>query len=79
VDEQATALGDATDAAAVGLSALSLSPGDRQRASLVARLRSLPRRDPVPLVVQEIHWDGKKLDVTVRRHELQAGETRVAL
>jgi predicted Zn-dependent protease len=79
VAEQATALGEQTDAAPSGLSAALLSAADRGRAELVARLRSEPGRDPVALLLHEINWDGKRFEVTVSRHQMAPGETRVVL
>jgi tetratricopeptide (TPR) repeat protein len=79
VDEQAAALGEQTDAAAAGLSAALLSKADRGRAQLVARLRSVPRQDPIALVLHEITWDGKKFAVQLKRLELAAGETLIEL
>ena len=79
VDGKATALGEAIDAAPVGLSGALLSSNDAARATLVARLRSVPRREPLNLLAQTVRWDGKTFSVTTDSHELPAGETRLAL
>ena len=79
VDEQAVALGEATDAAVTGLSAVQLSPADVGRAQLSLRLRSLPRRDPIGVVVHLITWDGKKYDVKLERHTLEVLATELLL
>ncbi|HYQ18863.1 MAG TPA: hypothetical protein VEQ58_23970, partial [Polyangiaceae bacterium] len=78
-DEHDIALGDATDAAPAGLSASLLSPEDAERASFVARLRSLPSAHPVSVVVYDIDWDNKRFKVQKLQRELGARATQVAL
>jgi Ca-activated chloride channel homolog len=75
VDDVSVALGDITDAAAIGLAAVSLSSDELIGASLEARLRSLPHRDAVKLTRHDIAWDGKAFVVKVSGHELAAGES----
>jgi tetratricopeptide (TPR) repeat protein len=78
-DDQAVALGELTDAAAIGLSAVLLSPADYQRLAFRAHLRSVPRDDTVALTRHDIRWDGKAFAIDVKRHEMKARETRVEL
>ncbi len=79
VDDAETALGEPTDAAAVGLAATLLSRAERDRAALVARLRSVPRKEPLRLDRHDITWDGKRFAVTVQQTELPAQSTRLPL
>ena len=79
VGEQDTALGAQTDAAAAGLSASLLATPDAERASFVARLRSLPQDRAVKLARQDVVWDGKDFKVTVKHAELGPRETEAAL
>jgi len=79
LDDQPTALGEAIDAAATGLSAVQLSPADYGRAQLTVRLRSLPRRDPITVVVHLITWDGKKYEIKLERHTLEPRSTELSL
>ena len=78
-DEQVVALGEATDAAPVGLAAMVLSPADFARSELSAHLRSLPRLEPLALWRHDIGWDGKKFAVRLKRIELPTGETMATL
>jgi tetratricopeptide (TPR) repeat protein len=73
------ALGDATDAAAVGLGATLLSPADAERASFLVRVRSVPTAQTVPLVIYDIDWDNKRFHAGKRAHDLPARATQVAL
>lgn len=79
VDDAETALGETTDAAPVGLAATLLSRAEWERAMLVARLRSVPRKEPLRLERHDITWDGKAFAVSVRSAELPAQSTRLAL
>jgi len=56
-----------------------LPASELQRVSLVARLRSLPRPDPLRLVRYDIAWDGKAFEVTIKRVELGTRATKVEL
>lgn len=78
-DDHDIALGDATDAAPAGLSATLLSPADAERASFVARLRSLPDPRSLGVVVYNIDWDNKRFRVQKTERELPARATQVAL
>ena len=73
------ALGDATDAGPTGLSATLLSPGDAERATFVARLRSLPGPRAIAVVLYDIDWDNKRFRVQKSAHELAPHATEVAL
>ncbi len=72
-------LGEATDAAAVGLSALMLSPTDAATSGFMARLRTVPSDDPIKLWRHDIAFDGKEFKVSVNEHQLAAGKTEAAL
>jgi hypothetical protein len=61
------------------LSATLVSPAEAQRATFVARLRSLPASRPISIVVYEIDWDNKQFRVQKRERELAARATQVAL
>ena len=78
-EEHDIALGDATDAAPAGLSATLLSPADAERASFVARLRSVPGPRPIAVVVYDIDWDNKRFRVQKTERELAPRATQVAL
>jgi len=73
------AVGEATDAAVAGLSANLLARADLGKIELWARLRSVPRSEPLTLVRHDIHWDGKKLTAKVSEVQLPAGETAAKL
>ena len=77
--EEAVAVGEIIDAAPVGLSALLLPPSELDRVTLVARLRSVPRADPLKLIRYDIAWDGKAFQVTMKRVSLGERATKVAL
>jgi len=79
LDGSDTGLGEATDAAKVGLSAVLTTAGDLDRATLVARLRSPKEDDVVKLMRQDIVWDGKSFKVEVKAVELPARSTEAAL
>lgn len=79
VDGEEAALGDATDAAKVGLSAVLLTASDAERAELHARLRSVPADHAVQLTRQDISWNGKDFEVKVTRRELAARAADVEL
>ncbi|HMJ15831.1 MAG TPA: hypothetical protein VK524_30655, partial [Polyangiaceae bacterium] len=73
------AVGDLTDAARAGLSALALSGPEATRVSSTARLRSLVRAGALPLALHEIAWDGKDFSVRVEQRSLSAGSSTVEL
>jgi hypothetical protein len=79
IDERDIALGDATDAAPTGLSATLIPPADAGRAEFIARLRSVPSRRGVPLVVYNIDWNGKGFEVSRQTRELTPRTTEVTL
>jgi hypothetical protein len=79
VDNEDTGLGEATDAAKAGLYAVLLTSGDLERASLVARLRSPKKDDPVPMVRQDVTWNGKEFSVVVKKEDLPARATEANL
>ena len=79
VDDRVQALGESVDAAQVGLASVLLSLSENEDVELVARLRSVKRRDPLKLVVHHIAWDGKAFDVAVSPRMLEAGGTRASL
>jgi Ca-activated chloride channel homolog len=72
-------LGDLTDAAKVGLSAVLLTSADAERAELVARLRSVPQDHAVALLRQDIVWNGKDFSVTLAKKEIAPKATDVRL
>jgi tetratricopeptide (TPR) repeat protein len=78
-DDRDLSLGDATDAAPTGLSATLLSPADAERASFVARVRSVPATRPTALVVYDVEWDNKRFHVQKREREVPSRATQVAL
>ena len=71
--------GESTDAATVGLSSVLLPAGKRPSVSLGAHLRSAPPAKPLPLTVLTLEHDGRGYRATVKRVELAAGQTDVAL
>jgi tetratricopeptide (TPR) repeat protein len=73
------ALGESTDAAPVGVSAVLLATTEAARASFVARVRSVPRDQSVKLTRHDIAWDGKDFRVDVDTHQLADRATSAAL
>jgi hypothetical protein len=69
--------GEIIDAAAVGLSA-ALLPAGKQDVVQV-HLRSAPPSRPLKLTAYTIKHDGKGFQVSVKRVELAAGQTDLAL
>ena len=69
--------GEATDAAAIGLSSLLLPAG--KRPSIQVHLRSAPAAKPLPLSVITIEHDGRGFKASVKRVELAAGQTDLGL
>jgi hypothetical protein len=70
VEGREVVLGEATDAAGVGLASVLMSTPDAQRSEFAARLRSLPRDHGLKLIRHDISWDGKDFRVTVTDREL---------
>ena len=70
VDGREVALGEATDAASVGLASVMLSTPDAQRAQFAARLRSFRAITVSSCSVHDIGWDGKDFQGHGRRREL---------
>ncbi len=79
IEERAVAAGEQIDAAPAGLCAAMLSPAEAGKVTLVARLRSPKRADPLRLVRHDIAWSGEAFEVTRSEHELSPGQTRVVL
>jgi tetratricopeptide (TPR) repeat protein len=77
--EAAAAVGDRTDAARAGLSALALAVPEAARVTSAARLRSLARGRALPLLLHEISFDGKDFAVRIERHTLAPGQAALAL
>jgi hypothetical protein len=73
------ALGDVTDAAAVGLAATLLSRADYESAAFAARLRSVPRRSPTELVRHDLGWDGRRFRVASHEVVMPPRQTEVEL
>jgi hypothetical protein len=72
-------VGEAIDAAAIGLSGILAQPADLAPATFVARLRSVPREEDLAVRRQELRWDGKRFEVTMSDAKLAAGELKAAL
>jgi Ca-activated chloride channel family protein len=72
-------LGETTDAASAGLSAVLLPTADAAQSSRVARLRSVPAERPIRLFRQDIVWDGKDFRVTVAERELPVRATELGI
>ncbi len=72
VEEEDVALGEATDAAPIGLSAVLLATTEAERATFVARVRNLPRDHAVQLTRHDIRWDQKDFHVRVETREVPA-------
>jgi len=70
-------VGDATDAAAVGLSSLLVPAG--KRLSTQAHLRSAPAARPLPLAVLTIEHDGRTFKASLKRVDLAAGQSDLDL
>ncbi|MCB9576907.1 MAG: FecR domain-containing protein [Polyangiaceae bacterium] len=79
VDDKDVGLGEATDAAKAGLSAVLLTQADAADASFAARLRSVPADHALALRRQDVIWDGKDFKVLVKAVELPARQTEIAL
>lgn len=73
------ARGEATDAAAAGLSARLLTLADAAEVALVARLRSAPGQTALPLELTRITWDGKDFQVRRDSAKLAARATSLEL
>ncbi len=73
------AAGEATDAAAVGLSALMLAPGERQRLGLQLRRRSPAPRRPIAVDLIALRWDGELFAIEVDEHQLAADAAGLTL
>ena len=71
--------GDATDATAVGLSALLLPAGKRQGLPLQGHLRSAPAAGPLSLTVLTIEHDGRTFKASLKRVDLAAGQSDLSL
>jgi tetratricopeptide (TPR) repeat protein len=69
--------GEATDAAAVGLSALLLPAG--KNPPIQVRLRSAMASRPLPLTAITIEHDGRVFKASLKRVELAAGQTDLSL
>jgi Ca-activated chloride channel homolog len=78
-DGRAIVLGDSTDAAPVGVSAVMLPPASLDDLDLSARLRGLPRSGPIAVTVHTITWMGDGFEVASRSAELTAGSSDLAL
>ena len=79
IGDDEAGVGELTDAAAVGLSALSMSGPDADRVELALRLRSALRRRPLEARFHRIAWNGKAFDVRVRRVDVPGREGGVTL
>ena len=79
VEGREVALGEATDAAGVGLASVLLSTPDAQRSQFAARLRNLPRDHTLKLIRHDISWDGRDFKVTVSDRELATKATESVL
>jgi hypothetical protein len=73
------ALGETTDAAPAGLSAVLLPSADAALSRRVARLRSVPAERTIKLLRQDIVWDGKDFRVDIAERELPARATETPL
>lgn len=72
-------VGEASDAAPVGLAAVLLPTAELSRLRFVARLRSDPRGRPVDVTFHTLIWDGKTFNVKVRAATLTAKDKEIAL
>ncbi len=75
----AVATGDVTRAAPVGLSSALIPNTDYARLTYAAQLMSELSDDPIPLVRQDISWDGKSFSVKVTKHTLEPREQKIEL
>lgn len=75
----AVASGDVTRAAPVGLSSALVPNSDYARLTYEAQLMSELSDDAIPIVRQDITWDGKSFSVKVTKHALDPREQKVAL
>ena len=78
-DGRAIVLGDPTDAAPVGISAVMLPPVALDDLELSARLRGLPRSAPLEVTVHTITWLGDGFEVASRAAEVAAGSSSTSL
>ena len=79
VAEEEVLLGQVTDAAKSGLSAVLLSKADGSRARFSARLRSTPVDHAFKLMRHDVIWNGQDFEVRVGQKSLAKGATGVAL
>jgi Ca-activated chloride channel family protein len=77
--DKETPVGEASDAAPVGLAAVLLPTAELSRLRFVARLRSDPRGRNVDLMFHTLVWDGKTFNVKVRPATLPAKDKEIAL
>ncbi len=72
-------VGEATDAAKTGLSAILLPSGNPEQIELRAVLMTPPARRPILIKRHEITWDGHKFDTKITSYTLAAGKTKLAM
>ncbi|HUU02902.1 MAG TPA: VIT domain-containing protein [Myxococcota bacterium] len=72
-------VGEATDAAKSGLSAILVPSGDLGHFALSAVLRTPPARRPILLKRHDITWDGRKFEAKITSYSLAAGATKLAM
>jgi Ca-activated chloride channel family protein len=75
---EATA-GEATDAAAIGLSSLLLPAGKRQGLTVQAHLRSAAGARPLAMDLVTLEHDGRGFKASLKRVQLAVGQTDLAL
>jgi hypothetical protein len=75
---EATA-GEATDAAAIGISSLLLPGGKRPSLSMQARLRSAAGVRPLAMDLVTLEHDGRGFKASLKRVQLAVGQTDLAL
>ncbi len=72
-------VGEATDAAKTGLSAILVPSGNLGKITLRAVLRTPPVRRPILIKRHSITWDGRKFKAKITSHSLAAGATKLAM
>jgi tetratricopeptide (TPR) repeat protein len=78
-EKKETLAGEATDASAVGLTSLMLSPGALSRTHWAVRFLADPPERAVRFTVVELTWNGESFAVTTQRGELPRGTKQIRI
>jgi hypothetical protein len=78
-EKKETLAGEATDASAVGLASLMLSPNALSRAQWAVRFKADPPERAVKFTVVELTWTGESFTVKTQRSELPRGVKQIGI